>query len=142
MTAFPSGLRAIVADIDLVVMDLWGCMHDGITVYPAALDALHQLKKSGVKVALVSNAPRRTQTVRPRLRDMGIADDFYAGFYTSGEEVWNHIATRDTPPYAALGKRVYQIVGGQDLTFLDGLDVTATDDVATADFVLVIENLP
>ncbi len=75
MTAFPNGLRAIAADIDLVVMDLWGCMHDGITVYPAALDALHQLKANGVKVALVSNAPRRIETVRPRLREMGIADD-------------------------------------------------------------------
>lgn len=138
MTAFPNGLGAIVADIDLIVMDLWGCMHDGVTVYPAALDALHQLKKTDVRVALVSNAPRRIETVRPRLREMGIADDLYAGFYTSGEEVWNHIARRDSPDYAALGRRVYQIIGGQDLTFLEGLDVTVADEVAQADFVLVI----
>lgn len=138
MTAFPIGLGAIVADIDLIVMDLWGCMHDGITVYPAALDALHQLKKNNVPVALVSNAPRQTQSVRPRLREMGIVDDLYAGFYTSGEEVWNHLAKRDTPAYAALGKRAYQIVGGQDRTFLDGLDVTVTEDIGQADFVLAI----
>nr|WP_298683237.1 TIGR01459 family HAD-type hydrolase [uncultured Dongia sp.] len=138
MTRFPNGLGAIVADIDLVVMDLWGCMHDGIKAYPAALDALDQLRKAGVDVALVSNAPRRIEVVRPRMREMGIADDLYTGFYTSGEEVWNHIAAKDQPQYAALGSRAYQIVGGQDLTFLDGLDVTAVTDIAAADFVLAI----
>lgn len=138
MTSFPNGLSAIVADIDLIVMDLWGCMHDGITVYPAALDALHQLKKCGVKVALVSNAPRRVETVRPRLREMGIADDLYAGFYTSGEEVWNHIARKDQPAYAALGRNAYQIIGAQDRTFTDGLDLAIVNDIARADFVLTI----
>lgn len=138
MTRFPNGLGAIIDGIDLVVMDLWGCMHDGVTAYPAALEALRQLKLADVKVALVSNAPRRIEVVRPRMREIGIADDLYAGLYTSGEEVWNHIARKDRPDYAALGSRVYQIVGGQDLTFLDGLDVTAVDDVTTADFVLVI----
>ncbi|WP_303978171.1 TIGR01459 family HAD-type hydrolase [Dongia mobilis] len=138
MTRFPNGLGAIIDGIDLVVMDLWGCMHDGIAAYPAALEALRQLKRAGVKVALVSNAPRRIEVVRPRMREIGIADDLYAGLYTSGEEVWNHIARKDQPAYAALGRRVYQIVGGQDLSFLDGLDVSAVDDVTTADFVLVI----
>lgn len=138
MTAFPTGLGAIIDGVDLIVMDLWGCMHDGVTVYPAALDALKKAKARGVPVALVSNAPRRTQTVRPRLRDMGITDDLYAGFYTSGEEVWNHIARRDQPAYAKLGRRVYQIVGGQDLTFIDGLDLDPVSDVAAADFLLVI----
>jgi HAD superfamily hydrolase (TIGR01459 family) len=138
MTRFPNGLGAIIDGIDLVVMDLWGCMHDGVVAYPAALEALRQLKLAGVKVALVSNAPRRIEVVRPRMREIGIRDDLYAALYTSGEEVWNHIARKDRPDYAALGSRVYQIVGGQDLTFLDGLGVTAVDDVAAADFVLVI----
>ena len=54
MTRFPNGLGAIIDGIDLVVMDLWGCMHDGIAAYPAALEALRQLKRAGVNAADVA----------------------------------------------------------------------------------------
>jgi HAD superfamily hydrolase (TIGR01459 family) len=138
MTAFPNGLGAITDDIDLVVMDLWGCMHDGVTAYPAALDALRRLKKRGVAVALVSNAPRRVETVRPRMRDLGISDDLYTGFYTSGEEVWHHIAAKDQPSYAALGRHVYPIMGTLDKGFSEGLDLEHVADIATADFILAL----
>ncbi len=138
MTQFPTGLSAIADDIDLVVMDLWGCMHDGIKAYPAAIEALRGLKARNIPVALVSNAPRRIETVRPRLREMGIGDDLYAGFYTSGEEVWNHLARRDAAGYDKLGRRAYQIIGAQDATFTEGLDIELTADIGSADFLLVL----
>ncbi|MDY0872234.1 TIGR01459 family HAD-type hydrolase [Dongia rigui] len=138
MTQFPNGLSAIADDIDLVVMDLWGCMHDGIKAYPAAIEALRGLKSRNIPVALVSNAPRRIETVRPRLREMGISDDLYAGFYTSGEEVWGHLARCDAAGYDSLGRRAYQIIGPQDTTFTDGLDLDLTQDIAAADFLLVL----
>lgn len=138
MTQFPAGLEAIIGDVDLVVMDLWGCMHDGIRAYPAAVEALRRLKECRIPVALVSNAPRRIETVRPRLREMGIGDDLYEGFYTSGEEVWNHIAKRDLPGYAALGEKAFQIIGAQDRTFTHGLDLDVVGDIDHADFLLVL----
>ncbi|MBI2256245.1 MAG: TIGR01459 family HAD-type hydrolase [Proteobacteria bacterium] len=138
MTQFPSGLSAIADQIDLVVMDLWGCMHDGIKAYPAAIEALHGLKARNIPVALVSNAPRRIETVRPRLREMGITDDLYTGFYTSGEEVWNHIAKRDAEGYESLGRKAYQIIGAQDRTFTEGLDIELVSDIDAADFLLVL----
>lgn len=138
MTTFPTGLGAIVDGIDLVVMDLWGCMHDGIKAYPAAIEVLRRLKQCRIPVALVSNAPRRVETVRPRLREMGIGADLYEGFYTSGEEVWNHIAKRDLPAYEALGERAYQIIGALDRNFTHGLDLDVVGDIAHADFLLVL----
>ncbi|WP_374654269.1 TIGR01459 family HAD-type hydrolase [Dongia sp.] len=138
MTQFPTGLGAIAGDIDLVAMDLWGCMHDGIVAYPAALETLRRLRAARIPVALVSNAPRRTATVRPRLDEMGITGDLYDGFYTSGEEVWNHIAKRDLPGYAALGEKAYRIAGPLDRTFTQGLDLDVVDDIARADFLLVL----
>lgn len=138
MTEFPRGLGAIVDEFDLVVMDLWGCMHDGLTCYPAALDALLRLRDRGVPVALVSNAPRRIETVRPRLRALGLSDDLYAGFYTSGEEVWNHIAARDQPAYAELGRNVYPIMGELDRGFVNGLDLHPVEAIEAADFILAL----
>ncbi|MBL8708404.1 MAG: TIGR01459 family HAD-type hydrolase [Rhodospirillaceae bacterium] len=137
-THMPSGLGAIVDEVDLILMDLWGCMHDGIAAYPAARDCLHRLKERNIPVALLSNAPRRTEAVRPRLREMGIGDDLYAGFYTSGEEVWGHLARRDTDAYRALGRRTYAIFAEHDRVFFDGLDLALVEDVAAADFLLAI----
>jgi HAD superfamily hydrolase (TIGR01459 family) len=136
--AYPNGLGAISDTIDLVIMDLWGCMHDGINVYPAALDALRQLQAKNIPVALVSNAPRRTEIIRPRLRQLGITDDLYAGIYTSGEMIWQHISGKSDPAYRDLGRRAYAIVADHDRSFFEGLDLTATDDIAAADFILVI----
>lgn len=136
--SYPAGLGDIGGDLALVVMDLWGCVHDGVNAYPAALDALCQLKARGIPVVLVSNAPRRTEVLKPRLRQLGVTDDLYAGIYTSGEMIWQHLATRGDPAYATLGRRVYAIVADHDRVFFDGLGLEVVTDIAAADFVLAI----
>lgn len=136
--SYPAGLGALSDGLALVIMDLWGCVHDGVTAYPAALDALAQLKARGIPVALVSNAPRRTEVLKPRLRQLGVTDDLYAGIYTSGEMIWQHLAGRADPAYAALGRKVYAIVADHDRPFFDGLGLTVTDRAEDADFVLAI----
>lgn len=136
--SYPAGLGVLSDGLALVIMDLWGCVHDGITAYPAALDALAQLKARKIPVALVSNAPRRTEVLKPRLRQLGVTDDLYAGIYTSGEMIWQHLKSRSDSAYAALGRKVYAIVADHDRPFFDGLGLTVTDDIGEADFVLAI----
>lgn len=136
-TTFPTGLGAIADGLELVVMDLWGCMHDGVRVYPAALDALRRLKERGIAVALVSNAPRRTARVVPRLEAMGITADLYAGIYTSGEMIWRHFATRAEPDYRAIGRHAFAIGVVEDTGFFAGTDCSFTDSLAAADFTIV-----
>ena len=40
------GLGDIADRYDATILDLWGCLHDGVRIYPAALDALHRLKSA------------------------------------------------------------------------------------------------
>jgi HAD superfamily hydrolase (TIGR01459 family) len=136
-TTFPTGLGAIADGFDLVVMDLWGCMHDGIRVYPAALDALRRLKERGIAVALVSNAPRRIARVAPRLEQMGITADLYAGLYTSGEMIWQHFATRAEAAYRSIGRHAFAIGAIEDTGYFAGTDFSFTDSLAAADFTIV-----
>ncbi|TDQ82079.1 HAD superfamily hydrolase (TIGR01459 family) [Dongia mobilis] len=136
-TTFPTGLGAIADGLELVVMDLWGCMHDGVRVYPAALDALRRLKERGIAVALVSNAPRRIARVVPRLEEMGIGADLYAGIYTSGEMIWRHLAIRAEAAYRALGRRALAIGAVEDRGYFGGTDCAFTDDIEMADFTIV-----
>jgi HAD superfamily hydrolase (TIGR01459 family) len=136
-TRILNGLREIAENFDLVLMDLWGCVHDGVRPYPAALDCLARLKDAGKSVAILSNAPRRAGEVEAKLTDMGIDRALYTGMFTSGEETWKYLSTRPDGLGQRLGRRVYAIMGENDAGILDGLNLERVDDINAASFVLV-----
>ncbi len=41
---------------DVAFVDLWGCMHNGITPFQASVDAMQSYRERGGKVVLVTNA--------------------------------------------------------------------------------------
>lgn len=136
-TRILNGLREIAENFDLVLMDLWGCVHDGVRPYPAALDCLARLRDAGKSVAILSNAPRRASEVEAKLTDMGIDRALYTGMFTSGEETWKYLSTRPDGLGQRLGRRVYAIMGENDAGILDGLNLERVDDINAASFVLV-----
>jgi HAD superfamily hydrolase (TIGR01459 family) len=136
-TRILTGLRDIADTFDLVILDLWGCVHDGITPYPGALDCFHGLKQAGKAVAITSNAPRRVAGVMGKLAEMGIARELYSDLFSSGEETWRYLKTRPDGLAQRLGRRAYPIMTDRDLDILEGLDLELVDDVADASFVLV-----
>lgn len=136
-TKIIAGVHEIVDGFDGVIMDLWGCMHDGIRAYPAALDCLARLKAAGKKIAIVSNAPRRAQEVAARMGELGIGPELYDALLCSGEETWQYLKVRPDDVARRLGRRAYVIMAARDATFLDGLDLDVTVDIKTAAFLLV-----
>jgi ribonucleotide monophosphatase NagD (HAD superfamily) len=52
------GLREVAGNYDGFVLDLWGVVHDGVTVFPGVVDALRQLHAAKKKLVFLSNAPR------------------------------------------------------------------------------------
>ncbi|MDC3107592.1 TIGR01459 family HAD-type hydrolase [Paracoccaceae bacterium] len=68
-----------------VICDLWGCLHDGINSFPAALSALEEFKASSGKVILVTNAPRPIKNVEYQIENLGIRKIHYDMLLTSGE---------------------------------------------------------
>src|SRR5258705_8087869 len=92
-----AGLREIVPDYDGFVLDLWGVLHDGAKPLPGAVDALTQLKATGKRLAILSNAPRRAALVASRMTEIGIPPELYDHVHSSGEEAWQHLKRRDDP---------------------------------------------
>jgi HAD superfamily hydrolase (TIGR01459 family) len=136
-TRILNGLREIAENFDLVLMDLWGCVHDGLKPYPAALDCLVRLKDAGKPVAILSNAPRRAGEIEAKLTEMGIDRALYTEIFTSGEETWKFLKTRPDGLGQRLGRRVYAIMPDRDAGILDGLDLQPVTDIGEATFVLV-----
>ena len=68
-----------------VICDLWGCLHNGINSFPAAIKALEDFKASSGIVILVTNAPRPIANVEYQIENLGIKRIHYDMLLTSGE---------------------------------------------------------
>ena len=74
-----------------VICDLWGCLHNGVKSFPAALRALEDFKASNGKVILVTNAPRPIANVEYQIASLGIKKNHYNMLLTSGELTSNYV---------------------------------------------------
>jgi len=76
------GLSRIADRYDAFVIDLWGVLHDGLRAFPEAVACLEQLRAHGKRVVILSNAPRRAESVAARNAELGIARALYDGVMT------------------------------------------------------------
>ena len=68
-----------------IICDLWGCLHNGVKSFPAALKALEDFRASSGTVILVTNAPRPIANVEYQIANLGIKKNHYDVLLTSGE---------------------------------------------------------
>jgi HAD superfamily hydrolase (TIGR01459 family) len=108
---------------DVVLCDIWGVVHDGVTAFDEACDALARFRRDGGTVILVTNAPRPSEWVARQLDRLRVPADAYDGVASSGDVTRTEVAAR--------GGAVFHIGPERDLTIFDGLDIRfAAVDVA------------
>lgn len=113
MTRIIESLSQIGADYDALFCDLWGCLHNGKTAYPAAIAALQQFRRGGGKVCLMTNAPRPNPMVERQLNRMGVPTDAWDIIVSSGD------ATQAAMLDGAVGRRVWHLGPDKDDSFFD-----------------------
>ena len=79
------GLSSIVDEFDLFFIDIWGVVHNGINLYPGAIEVLENLNSKKKEYILLTNAPRPNQVVINFLKKMGLANIHCTKVFTSGE---------------------------------------------------------
>ena len=85
------GLKSIVDDYDLFYIDLWGVIHNGITLHKNAIETLVEINKAKKNYVLLTNAPRPNSTVKNFLRKMGMDEKIREKVYSSGEAALNYL---------------------------------------------------
>jgi HAD superfamily hydrolase (TIGR01459 family) len=130
------GVAALASRYDGFILDIWGVLHDGVAPYPGVTDALGHLIAAGKRVALLSNAPMRAETVTRRVENIGVPRALYHAIMTSGEEVWQKLRDRTDPEFAALGRHCLYFGAERHHGMLDGLDLVRVADAAEASFIL------
>tara|TARA_B100001971_G_scaffold29151_1_gene23501 strand:+ start:362 stop:637 length:276 start_codon:yes stop_codon:yes gene_type:complete len=79
------GLAEIYHKYDAFFIDLWGVVHNGVKLYPGAIEVLKNLKKLNKKFILLSNAPRPSKNVEKFLLNLKMEKAFAKNVFTSGE---------------------------------------------------------
>ena len=120
MTRIIQSLEDVSGQYDALFCDLWGCLHNGVTPFPAAVLALQTFRARGGKVILVTNAPRPKSSVVRQLDAMGLPRDAWDDVATSGD------ATQAAMLSGAVGQRVHHIGAVKDEPFFTEFE----DDIA------------
>lgn len=115
-----SSLADIQADYDVILSDVWGVLHNGISPFMPASHALAGARRAGCSVALITNSPRPRAGVIAQLSAIGVLTEAYDRIVTSGD------VTRDL--IAAGPKKVFFLGPERDLPLIEGLDVELTGE--------------
>jgi len=100
---------------DVLLCDVWGVIHNGREIFPAACAALARYRAEVGPVILISNAARPNAPVIEQLDSLGVPREAWSAIVTSGDAtrallaerapgpVWTIGADRDAPLYEGLG---------------------------------------
>jgi HAD superfamily hydrolase (TIGR01459 family) len=117
MTQIIDTLAEISDRYDALFVDLWGCIHNGLTPFASAVTAMQDYRKRGGKVIFVTNAPRHRASVASQLEKIGVASDSWDDIATSGD------SARFAMYNGAVGEKVYFIGQPHDQNFFDPLEI-------------------
>ena len=109
----------------LILCDVWGVVHDGVRLYPAAEQRLREWREQGRCVALVTNAPRTAEAVERQLERIGLPREAYDFVATSGEAGIEALKVLERP--------VGFIGTADDREILEGRGVRIAEDDSFAD---------
>ena len=79
------GLSSIVDNYQLFYVDLWGVVHNGISLHAEAIKALKEITKKKKDYILLTNAPRPNYAVKSFLEKLGMEKEIRDHVFTSGE---------------------------------------------------------
>ncbi len=138
-------LREIASRYDVYLVDQWGVLHNGVELFPDALEAMIGLKEQGKQVIILSNSSKPRLFTENFLSDLGFHRQYYDYLITSGSDFQDNIFMGQDEFYQKLGKKCYLLSWQQDMTLKDGkvqhavlidLPIEVVSNIDSADFIL------
>ena len=79
------GLSSIVDNYQLFYVDLWGVVHNGVSLHIEAIKTLKEIIKKKKDFVLLTNAPMPNKAVKTFLEKLGMEKEIIEHVFTSGE---------------------------------------------------------
>ncbi|MCB1499617.1 MAG: TIGR01459 family HAD-type hydrolase [Bauldia sp.] len=110
------GLSEIAGNYRYLLCDAWGVLHNGVTAYAEAVDALIHARAAGLRVLVLTNAPRPKAEVVKQFDRFGVDHRGYNDIVTSGDATREYLATRPE-------KKALFVGADRDRGVLDGIGI-------------------
>tara|TARA_B100000902_G_scaffold10123_1_gene12406 strand:+ start:110 stop:928 length:819 start_codon:yes stop_codon:yes gene_type:complete len=124
------GLGSIAKNYTLFYIDLWGVIHNGITLKKEALKVLTELDKIGKEYVLLTNAPRPSKTVKVFLEKMGLKEKMRKHVFSSGEAAINYLKDNFS------NQKFYHIGPPRDFDLFKLFEKKKTENINECDYFL------
>ncbi|WP_306141574.1 TIGR01459 family HAD-type hydrolase [Roseibium sp. MMSF_3412] len=141
MTSRISGLGEIIGRFDGLLIDQFGVLHDGKTVFAGALPCLRSVAEFGMPVVAITNSGRMKEPNRERLNRFGFTEDLIGEVITSGMVARARIADMLAAGDLAPGDKVLNLTRENDTTVIDGLGLVPSDEPGDAIRLVLISGL-
>ena len=128
MPGFIERFEPLARDYDVLLCDVWGVVHNGLTAFPAACEALSRFRAGGGTAILVTNAPRASDLVGRILDRMNVPRESYDAIVSSGDVTRGIVSARQPQSVFHLGPE-------RDVSIFKDLDVSFAP-VETAGYVV------
>ena len=122
-------LSSIFHEYDAFIIDLWGVMHNGVSLNNSAVKAVSELQSNGKRIVFLSNAPRPTKKVVEFLKKMKMEDRFLKNVFTSGEAAINSLKNNK------FGLKFYHLGPKRDESLFSDIKINQTT-LDKCDFIL------
>ena len=98
-----AGLAELAPLYRHLLCDVWGVVHDGVSAFPAAGEALARFRAGGGHVVLITNAPVPRHVVLQQLDRLGVDRAAYDDVVSSGEASRSFMSgSSECPPASSL----------------------------------------
>ena len=123
------GLKSIVSAYDLFFIDIWGVVHNGISLHNNSIEVLENLSKAKKDFILLTNAPRPNEMVVNFLKKMGLKK-FFQNVFTSGEASLKYLV-KDLNY-----QKFFHIGPPRDFDLFKSFEKNKVSDIKEADYLL------
>lgn len=141
MTILLDSITEVLDEFDCAVLDQWGVLHDGTTLYPGVVPCLEKIRRAGKGIVVLSNSGKRAAPNRERIESMGVPSGLIDDVITSGEILWNEIRDARFCGFGLRPFRAFAItrIPKDRQEWLAGLNsVSVVDEIGEAEVVLFL----
>ncbi len=141
-----NGLKEIIDNYDIFILDQWGVLHDGKRGYKHSIKCVDNLFQNNKKLIIISNSSRRKENTVKRLPKLGFNSKYFLEIMTSGEMIWQSLYKKNHNFIKKIKKNCYFIYDqskNDSKDFIKGLErYNFVKKIEDADFILACSTTP
>ena len=124
------GLSSIIDEYQLFYIDLWGVVHNGVSLHQEAIKTLHEITKKNKDYILLTNAPRPNHAVKSFLEKLGMEKEIRDHVFTSGEAALNYLKKN------LLSKNFFHVGPPRDFDLFKDFKKAKSKSIENCDYIL------